>query len=65
MASTKLSVRTTDLVVAQAISNALEAAEPALDAVTLFEDGAGAWRVEAYSQDRVEAEAAAAALPHR
>ncbi len=25
-----------------------EAAEPALDAVTLFEDGAGAWRVEAY-----------------
>ena len=63
MASTKLSVRTTDLVVAQAISNALEAAEPALDAVTLFEDGAGAWRVEAYLQDRAEAEAAAAALP--
>ena len=63
MASTKLSVRTTDLVVAQAISNALEAAEPALDAVTLFEDGAGAWRVEAYSQHRAEAEAAAAALP--
>jgi ribosomal protein L11 methyltransferase len=62
MASTKLSVRTTDLVVAQAISDALEAAEPALDAVTLFEDGAGAWRVEAYSQDRADAEAAAAAL---
>ncbi|MEO8422059.1 MAG: 50S ribosomal protein L11 methyltransferase, partial [Hyphomicrobium sp.] len=63
MASTKLSVRTTDFVVAQTISDALEAAEPALDAVTLFEDGAGAWRVEAYSQDRAEAEAAAAALP--
>jgi ribosomal protein L11 methyltransferase len=63
MASTKLSVRTTDLVVAQAISDALEAAEPALDAVTLFEDGAGAWRVEAYSQGRAEAEAAAAVLP--
>ena len=62
MASTKLSVRTTDLVVAQAISDALEAAEPALDAVTLFEDGAGAWRVEAYSQDRADAEAAAATL---
>ena len=63
MASTKLSVRTTDLVVAQAISDVLEAAEPGLDAVTLFEDGAGAWLVEAYSQDRAEAEAAAAALP--
>jgi ribosomal protein L11 methyltransferase len=63
MTSTKLSVRTTDLVVAQAISDVLEAAEPGLDAVTLFEDGAGAWRVEAYSQDRAEAEAAAAALP--
>jgi len=63
MTITKLSVRTTDLVVAQAVSDALEAAEPALDAVTLFEDGAGAWRVEAYSQGRAEAEAAAAALP--
>ncbi len=65
MASTKLSVRTTDLGVAQAISNALEAAEPALDAVTLFEDGAGAWRIEAYSQGRADAEAAAAALRGR
>ncbi len=62
MASTKLSVRTTDLGVAQAISTALEEAEPALDAVTLFEDGAGAWRIEAYTQNRAEAEAAAAAL---
>ena len=62
MASTKLSVRTTDLGVAQAISNALEAAEPALDAVTLFEDGAGAWRIEAYTQSRADAEAAAKSL---
>ena len=41
MTSTKLSVRATDLGVAQAIEAALAAAEPALDAVTLFEDGAG------------------------
>ena len=62
MTSTKLSVRTTDLGVAQAISTALEGTEPALDAVTLFEDGAGAWRIEAYTQCRADAEAAAAAL---
>ena len=62
MASTKLSVRTTDLGVAQAISNTLEMAEPALDAVTLFEDGAGAWRIEAYTQSRADAEAAAKTL---
>jgi ribosomal protein L11 methyltransferase len=62
MASTKLSVRTTDLGVAQAISNTLETAEPALDAVTLFEDGAGAWRIEAYTQSRADAEAAAKSL---
>jgi ribosomal protein L11 methyltransferase len=62
MTSTKLSVRTTDLGVAQAISAVLEGADPALDAVTLFEDGAGAWRIEAYTQCRADAEAAAAAL---
>jgi ribosomal protein L11 methyltransferase len=62
MPSTKLSVRTTDIGVAQALSDALEAAEPPLDAVTLFEDGAGAWRIEAYSQNRADAEAAAKAL---
>lgn len=62
MASIKLSVRTTDLGMAQAISTTLEGAEPALDAVTLFEDGAGAWRIEAYTQCRADAEAAAAAL---
>jgi len=62
MASIKLSVRTTDLGMAQAISNALEGAEPALDAVTLFEDGAGAWRIEAYTQCRADAETAATAL---
>ena len=59
MASTKLSVRTTDIGVAQAISDALTAAEPPLDAVTLFEDGAGAWRIEAYAQSRADAQAAA------
>ena len=62
MASTKLSVRATDFGVAQAIEAALAAADPALDAVTLFEDGPGAWRVEGYSQVRTDAEAAAAAV---
>jgi ribosomal protein L11 methyltransferase len=62
MTSTKLSVRATDLGVAQAIEAALAAADPALDAVTLFEDGPGAWRVEGYSQVRADAEAAAAAV---
>ncbi len=62
MTSTKLSVRATDLGVAQAIEAALAAADPALDAVTLFEDGPGAWRVEGYSQVRTDAEAAAAAV---
>jgi ribosomal protein L11 methyltransferase len=62
MASTKLSVRTVDLAVAQAISSALEDADPALDAVTLFEDGAGAWRIEAYAQSRTRAEAAVKAM---
>lgn len=60
MASTKLSVRITDLGVAQTIEAALAAADPALDAVTLFEDGVGAWRVEAYTQSRADAESAAA-----
>jgi ribosomal protein L11 methyltransferase len=62
MASTKLSVRANDLGVAQAIEAALAAADPALDAVTLFEDGPGAWRVEGYSQVRADAEAAAVAV---
>jgi ribosomal protein L11 methyltransferase len=62
MTSTKLSVRATDLGVAQAIEAALAAADPVLDAVTLFEDGPGAWRVEGYSQVRADAEAAAAAV---
>lgn len=62
MTSTKLSVRATDLDVAQAIEAALAAADPALDAVTLFEDGPGAWRVEGYAQVRADAEAAARML---
>lgn len=63
MASIKLSVRTGDLAAAQAFEAALGEHEPPLDAVTMFEDGPGAWIVEAYSQSREEAEAAAAALP--
>ena len=62
MSSTKLSVRATNLGVAQAITAALQGADPPLDAVTQFEDGVGAWRVEAYTQSRGSAEAAAAAL---
>lgn len=62
MSSTKLSVRTTDLGVAQAVAAALQEADPPLDAVTQFEDGVGAWRVEAYTQSRGSAEAAATAL---
>jgi ribosomal protein L11 methyltransferase len=63
MASTKLSVRTADLAVAQACEAALQERDPPLDAVTLFEDGPSAWLIEAYSQSREDAEAAAAALP--
>jgi len=62
MPSTKLSLRTTDFDTAQAVSDTLTLAEPVLDAVTLFEDGAGAWRIEAYAQNRADAEAAAAML---
>jgi ribosomal protein L11 methyltransferase len=62
MPSTKLSLRTTDLDMAQAVSDALSVSEPELDAVTLFEDGPGAWRVEAYAQERADAEAAAEAV---
>ncbi|HET6321192.1 MAG TPA: 50S ribosomal protein L11 methyltransferase [Hyphomicrobium sp.] len=64
MGSTKLSVRATDHAIAQAIEGALSAAETA-DAVTLFEDGPDAWRIEAYWQARTEAEAAAAQLAAR
>ena len=63
MASIKLSVRTHDLAAAQALEAALGAHEPALDAVTMFEDGPGAWLIEAYAQSRDDAESAAAALP--
>jgi ribosomal protein L11 methyltransferase len=62
MGSIKLSARVTDLGVAQAIEAALAGADPPLYAVTLFEDGPGAWRVEGYSQVRGDAEAAAATV---
>lgn len=62
MASTKLSVRTSDLSAAQAFEAALAEHDPPLDAVTLFEDGPAAWIVEAYAQSREEAETAAASL---
>ncbi|CAN1722708.1 Ribosomal protein L11 methyltransferase [Hyphomicrobium sp. 1Nfss2.1] len=62
MASTKLSVRTSDLGAAQAFEAALAEHDPPLDAVTLFEDGPTAWIVEAYAQGREEAESAAAGL---
>lgn len=63
MASIKLSVRTGDLAAAEAYEATLQECDPPLDAVTMFEDGPGAWIVEAYAQDREDAEAAAALLP--
>jgi ribosomal protein L11 methyltransferase len=63
MPGTKLSVRLTDLGLAQALTAALELAEPPFDAVTQFEDGPGGWRIEAYAPSRAAAEAAAASLP--
>jgi ribosomal protein L11 methyltransferase len=63
MASIKLSVRTHDLAAAQAFEASLQEHDPPLDAVTMFEDGPGAWLIEAYSQSREDAEAAAAVLP--
>lgn len=62
MASIKLSVRTSDLAAAQSYEAALGEHDPPLDAVTMFEDGPGAWIVEAYSQTREDAEVAASAL---
>jgi ribosomal protein L11 methyltransferase len=62
MASTKLSSRTGDLGAAQALEASLQAYEPALDAVTLFEDGPGAWLVEAYAASRDAAAATLASL---
>ncbi len=48
-AGSKLSVRTTTLAMARALAGALEnLLDPTPDAVTQFEDGPDAWRVEAY-----------------
>lgn len=56
MAMTKLSVRTDDYDLARSIAGALETILcPEPDAVTLFEDGTGAWRVEAYGASLPEA----------
>ncbi len=62
MASFKISVRTDELSAAQACEAQLQEADPPLDAVTMFEDGPGAWLVEAYAQSREDAESAASSL---
>jgi len=63
MATTKLSVRTDDYDLARSIVGALETILcPEPDAVTLFEDGAGAWRVEAYGVSLPEVRAITADL---
>ncbi|KWT64278.1 Ribosomal protein L11 methyltransferase [Hyphomicrobium sulfonivorans] len=58
MPSTKLSVRAADHGLAQTIEDILSQADPAADAVTLFEDGPAAWRIEAYWEDRAAADVA-------
>lgn len=51
--SCKLSAETADPALARALASALESLhDPAPDAVTQFEGGAGKWRVEAYFSDR-------------
>lgn len=62
MPSTKLSVRAADHGLAQTIEDVLSQADPAADAVTLFEDGPDAWRIEAYWEDRGAADLAVAQL---
>jgi ribosomal protein L11 methyltransferase len=59
----KLSLRTTDAALARTFSGALDALiEPAPEAVTLFEDGADAWRIEAYFASPPDIRALAARL---
>jgi ribosomal protein L11 methyltransferase len=65
MTSYKLSARTETLALAEAMTAALEVLEPPLDAVTQFEDGPGAWIVEAYAQDRATADIAARQIGSR
>src|SRR4051794_35711004 len=63
MSTSKLSVRTADYDLARSIAGALETIlVPEPDAVTLFEDGVGAWRVEAYGAGLPAAPAVAAEL---
>jgi ribosomal protein L11 methyltransferase len=59
----KLSLRTTDAALASTLSGALDTLnEPAPEAVTLFEDGADAWRIEAYFASPPDMEAVAECL---
>jgi ribosomal protein L11 methyltransferase len=58
MSQSKLSLRTGDAALARALCGALEnLLEPPPDAVTQFEDGPGAWRIEAYFSARPDMEA--------
>ena len=59
----KLSLRAAELGLARALADALESlADPPPDAVTQFEDGADAWRIEAYFATPPDLEAVAAQL---
>ncbi len=63
MPSCKLSLRATQAGAARTLAGALEnLVDPQPDAVTLFEDGADAWRIEAYFADRPDAAAVTAQL---
>ncbi len=59
----KLSLQTTDASAARTLAGALEnLVEPAPDAVTQFEEGPDAWRIEAYFADSPDVAAVAAQL---
>jgi ribosomal protein L11 methyltransferase len=63
MQTTKLSVRTHELDLARSIVGLLEETlDPPPDAVTLFEDGPSAWRIEAYGAHLPDAAALAVSL---
>jgi ribosomal protein L11 methylase PrmA len=62
-ARSKLSLRTTEHDLARALAGTLEnLIDPAPDAVTQFEEGPGAWRVEAYFAGERDVEAVGRAL---
>jgi ribosomal protein L11 methyltransferase len=63
MQTTKLSVRTDEFDLARSIAGVLEESlDPPPDAVTLFEDGPSAWRIEAYGAHLPDAAALKSAL---